>query len=113
MSLAGDEDFTAVLLKQTPELLGKAVVSLRREIAEERNKHVTLQTEVNSLKTENEQLKERIRSLEEKDANQGNSKIQQLENRAKAFENKNFNVTDQLTMAFSAAITELNKYKNL
>lgn len=110
MSLAGDEDFADALVKQTTALLGKALVDIKRDIAEERNKRVALQTEVNSLKTENEQLKEKIRSLEENDVNQCNSKIEQIENRMKAVEGRNChcNVTDQLTRAFTAAITEIN-----
>jgi hypothetical protein len=52
MSISGEQVFTEDLVKQTMELLGRSLVSVKADIRADRNRLEVLEKEVNSLRSE-------------------------------------------------------------
>ena len=52
MSISGEQVFTEDLVKQTMDLLGRSLVSVKADIRADRNRLEVLEKEVNSLRSE-------------------------------------------------------------
>ncbi|KAH3734941.1 hypothetical protein DPMN_041401 [Dreissena polymorpha] len=114
MNTACERDFVEALVKETTELLGRSLVSVKGDIKADRNRLAILEKKVNSLRSANKELRKKIQALEENNVKQQDSKIEQLTKRVKALDDQTSNstVTNQLIIAFTAAVAALNIHQS-